>query len=130
MITSLTFWLIVWGIIAAIGLALACTLIGGGKGTHKRDRAPLFRSQDDALDWQAAEPLPPLPPFPGDEPQDTAPAFLPAPVTPPLDPSAVLTPAEAARIHDPADDSIWDRHGILREQLWARLNAEAVGSNG
>lgn len=38
MITSLAFWLIVWAIIAAIGLTLACTLIGTGKGQHKAPR--------------------------------------------------------------------------------------------
>lgn len=135
MITSLAFWLTVWGIILAIGLALACSLIGGGKGQHKGDPQPFRRREHipaPASAWPQVVPNPddpdgmtvmPAPdPLPGDEP----PAFLPAP----LDPSAVLTAAEAARIHDPADDSIWDRHGILREQLWARLNAEAVGSNG
>lgn len=115
---------VLFGALAIVGL-LAFTLAVGailwpyinGKGTHKRDRAPLFRSQDGALDWQAAEPLPPLPPFPGDEPRVIA--CLPAPVTAPLHPSAVLTPAEVGRA---AEDSLWDRHAV--RDVWALLRAE------
>lgn len=84
------------------GATIVCLLIDG---RHERAGARLFRAVEPAAAPPAGLPEPA--PFPGDVP------FVAAPVAEP-EPAAV------------DDSSIWDRHGIARDQIWALLKAEVT----
>lgn len=142
---------VIFSAIAIIGLlaftlgvgALLWPYINGGKGTHKGERAPFRRPQPaprhepGVADWLdelaqaslAAAEAKHGPFLPAPIPHDSPDWPMAPQVTAPLDPSAVLTPAQAAEMHSPDDSTLWNLHRIEPgPAVWEQLALEAGAS--